>query len=261
MSKPFTQRDVALSAGPLRIAEAGTGRPLLHLHSAGGPRFSPVVQSLTARHRVTCPFMPGFDGTATLPAVKTIPDVADLYADFIAKEFGGEKVDVMAESLGGWVALWLAVRHPALVDHLVLEGPAGLRAGGKGGLPADPAERHRQLYAVPERAPQETRSNEQLTANRTVVLNYSANTAFDQGLAEKLPEIQARTLIVMGYKEQIIPMETGHLLKAKIPHSHLTYVFGAAHAIEFDQPQRVGTLVADFLERGESFIVREPQVA
>ena len=55
----------------------------------------------------------------------------------------------MAESLGGWVALWLAVRHPALVDHLVLEGPAGLRAGGKGGLPADPAERHRQLYAIP----------------------------------------------------------------------------------------------------------------
>jgi pimeloyl-ACP methyl ester carboxylesterase len=110
---------------------------------------------------------------------------------------------------------------------------------------------------VPERAPAETRSDAVLTANRTAVVNYSANTAFDQALADKLETIQARTLIVMGYKEQIIPVETGHLLKTKIPHSHLTYVFGAAHAIEFDQPERVGTLVADFLERGESFIVRE----
>ena len=260
MSDSFIQRDVALPTGTLRVAEAGNGRPLLHLHSAGGPRFSPVVQNLTGKHRVICPFVPGFDGTPTSGKVKTVTDLADLYADFI-RTLGSEKVDVMAESFGGWIAMWLAVRHPDLVDHLVLEGPAGLRAGGKGGLPADPAERHRQLYAVPERAPAETRNNEMLTLNRTAVMNYSANTAFDQGLAEKLPEIQARTLIVMGYQEQIIPLETGQLLKAKIPHSHLTYVFGAAHAIEFDQPQRVGALIADFLERGESFIVREPQVA
>lgn len=260
MSHPFIQRDVALTGGKLRVAEAGNGRPLLHLHSAGGPRFSPVVQSLTEKHRVICPFVPGFDGTAVLDKVKTVTDIADLYAEFIRTEIGGN-CDVMAESFGGWIALWLAARHPDLVDHLVLEGPAGLRAGGKGGLPADPAERHRQLYAVPERAPEETRDDATLNANRKVVIDYSANTAFDQALADKLPEIQARTLIVMGYKEQIIPIETGHLLKARIPHSHLTYMFGAAHAIEFDQPERVGALVADFLARGESFIVRESQVA
>jgi len=261
MSDTFIQRDVTLSAGSLRVAEAGTGRPLLHLHSAGGPRFSPVVRSLTVKHRVICPFVPGFDGTPSLSNLKTITDLADLYAEFIHKELGGEKADVMAESFGGWIALWLAVRHPDLVDHLVLEGPAGLRAGGNGGLPADPTERQRQLYAVPERAPAETRSDAVLDANRKVVIAFGAGVAFDQVLADTLDTIQARTLIVMGYKEQIIPVETGHLLKSKIPHSHLTYVFGAAHAIEFDQPKRVGTLVADFLERGESFIVRESQVA
>jgi pimeloyl-ACP methyl ester carboxylesterase len=260
MTAVFTQREVSLTEGRPRVAEAGEGRPLLHLHSAGGPRFSPVVQRLTTNHRVICPFVPGFDGTSTLPLVKTVTDLADLYAEFIRKELSGN-CDVMAESFGGWIALWLAVRHPDLVDHLVLEGPAGLRAGGKGGLPADPAERHRQLYAVPERAPVETRNDETLAANRKAVIDYSAGIAFDDELALRLPEIAARTLIVMGYKEQIIPVETGHLLKTKIPHSHLTYVFGAAHAIEFDQPGRVGALVADFLERGESFIVRETAVA
>ena len=260
MPDTFIARDVALTHGKLRVSEAGIGRPLLHLHSAGGPRFSPVVRALTGKHRVICPFVPGFDGTATFDNVKSVIDIADLYAEFIRNELGGN-CDVASESFGGWIALWLAARHPDLVDHLVLEGPAGLRAGGKGGLPADPAERHRQLYAVPERAPVETRSDTVLSANRKVVIDYSANTAFDQALADKLPEIQARTLIVMGYLEQIIPMETGHLLKSRIPHSHLTYVFGAAHSIEFDQPARVTALVADFLERGESFIVRDPQAA
>jgi len=28
-------------------------------------------------------------------------------------------------------------------------------------------------------------------------------------------------------------------MKARIPHSHLTYVFGAAHALELDQPELV----------------------
>jgi len=261
MSDLFVQRDVALPAGTLRVSEAGTGRPLLHLHSAGGPRFSPVVVGLTAKHRVICPTVPGFDGTPTSDKVKTITGLADLYAEFIRQELGGQKVDVMAESFGGWIAMWLAVRHPDLVDQLVLEGPSGLRVDGKGGLPADPVERHRQLYAVPERAPAETRSTETLVANRNAVVGYGGGVAFDDALADKLETIAARTLIVMGYKEQIIPIESAHLLKGKIPHSHLTYVFGAAHAAEFDQPERVGKLVADFLERGESFIVREPQVA
>jgi hypothetical protein len=44
-------------------------------------------------------------------------------------------------------------------------------------------------------------------------------------------------------------------LKAKIPTSHLIYVYDAAHAIEVDQPERFLTLVGDFLARGQGFLV------
>ena len=61
----------------------------------------------------------------------------------------GGKCDVVAESFGGWVALWLAAKHPDLVEQLVLQGPAGLRDPGTGGVPADPDGRMRALYSSP----------------------------------------------------------------------------------------------------------------
>jgi pimeloyl-ACP methyl ester carboxylesterase len=256
----FQTREVTLSSGQLRIAEAGQGRPLLHLHTAAGPRVSGVVTALTARRRVIAPTTPGFDGTARHEAVDDFPAVADLYAEFLNKEIGAP-CDVIGESFGGRIALWLAARHPGLVDHLVLEGPAGFRRPSPDWPTTDPDKRMRMLYARPDRAPKEDRSAEQQAANTAAAASYSHGVLFDETLAAKLPDITARSLIVMGEQERVIPLEAAHLLKARIPHSHLTYVFGAAHAIEFDQPELVGRLVADFLERGESFIVREPDAA
>jgi len=257
----FESHEVSLSTGPLRLRTAGKGRPLLHLHSGAGPRVSPVVAALAERHRVIAPVAPGFDGTPAHPAVKDFEDLADVYAEFIEKEIG-EACDVMGESFGGRTALWLAVKHPTLVDHLVLEGPAGFRQPTKDWpTPRDPIARDRMLYARPERAPKETRSAAEQAANSKAAEGYANGITYDAKLAERLPEITARALIVMGHEERVIPIEAGHLLKARIRHSHLTYVFGAGHAVEFDQPKLVGQLVADFLERGESFIVREAEVA
>jgi pimeloyl-ACP methyl ester carboxylesterase len=253
----FETRDVILSTGALRVRSAGEGRPLLHLHSAAGPRVSPVVTALTKRHRVVAPVAPGFDGMATHPGVKDFQALADVYAEFITKEIGTEPVDVVGESFGGRIALWLATRHPGLVDHLVLEGPSGFRHPSTDWPTPDPAVRQRMLFARPDRVPQETRSAEQQAANTAASASYSGGILWDKALEVRLPEITARTLIVMGEQERVIPIEAAHLLKARIPHSHLTYIFGAAHAIEFDQPGLVSRLVADFLERGESFIVRD----
>ena len=157
--------------------------------------------------------------------------------------------------------MWVAIRNPDLVQQLVLEAPAGLRPDGMGGLGGDPAELLRRLYANPGNAPLELRPEAMQIANRKAVLGYSKGVSFDEALASKLTAIKARTLIVMGAQDGVIPPETGHLLKSRIPHSHLIYVHGAAHVLEVDQPGRVGRLILDFLDRGESFMVRESRIA
>ncbi len=252
----FSQQDHQLPHGVLRVRSGGDGRPVVHLHSAAGPRITPVIAQLSRAHRVHCPIAPGFDGQPALADVATIDAVADFVAAFIRTACEG-RCDVIGESFGGWIALWLAVKHPDLIGQLVLEAPAGLRATGEGGLPDDAAERLKRLYAQPGNAPPETRPEAVLMANRRATLGYTKGVAFDAALADRLTAIRARTLILMGTQDGIIPASTGHLLKSRIALSHLIYMHGAAHAIEIDQPQRTAALIGDFLDRGESFLVRE----
>ena len=56
---------------------------------------------------------------ADLPPGSTAADVADDYATVIREQWGGP-VRVFGISSGGHYAQWLAVRHPDLVDRLVL---------------------------------------------------------------------------------------------------------------------------------------------
>jgi pimeloyl-ACP methyl ester carboxylesterase len=145
----FAERDIATPTGILRVRSGGSGRPIVHLHGFAGPRISPVIERLSERHQVHCPFMPGFDGTPDHAGVETVEQLADLVAGFIRSACVG-KCDLIGESFGGWIALWLAVRNPDLVWQLVLEAPEGLRPGGKGSLPDDPAERLRLMHATPD---------------------------------------------------------------------------------------------------------------
>ena len=257
----FSEHEIKLSSGTLRYRKGGSGRPILTLHGTGGPNVTQVMEELAQRHTVYQPTGPGWDGTPLHPSVKSVPELANLYAEFIRTTIGGP-CDVIGVSFGGWVALWLTLRHPELVDQLVLEAPAGLREPGTGGLPADPAKLRAALFANPERAPKLARSPEVWTQNRSVREGYAAGISLDQPLLDALPRIKARTLLLFGNKDEVCPVEkTGRRIKAGIPHSHLSFIYGAAHAIELDQPVRVARLIGAFLERGEAFLVRNPEAA
>lgn len=242
----FREETVDLPTGPLHVWRAGEGPPLVVLHSAAGPRPSPVMHALAARHEVHMLTAPGFHGTPRHDGVEDISGLAQMVGAYLARF--GRPVDVMGESFGGWLALRVALHFPQSVDHLVLEGPAGLREEQPaGGIP--------RIFAREETAPV---PGPHIDANRTAFGSYGGG-VFDSELADRLGEIQARTLILMGTEEEVIPASTGRRLKAGIPHSHLTYVFAAGHGLEYDAPERVGPLIAKFLERGEGFVV--PQKA
>jgi pimeloyl-ACP methyl ester carboxylesterase len=250
----FLRKNVKLATGSVSYFVVGSGQPLLYLHPAGGIAISKPLEALAANHTVYMLVTPGFDGTQPHPGVKTMEGLADLAAAFIDAAIG-KRCDVLGASFGGWEALWLAVKHGAKIDHLVLEAPAGVPAGGKGGLPADPVELRRKLFAYPDRAPPMTKPAEQLQGNRRMLDHYGATALADDQLPARIAEIKAPTLILMGTKDEIIPRETGQFLKAHIAGSHLAYIYDAAHVLDSDQPERFLRIVASFLERGDAYIV------
>lgn len=100
--------------------EHGQGSPLVLLHGGlmSGEAFAPVLPALTARHRVVLVDLQGHGRTADVDRPLDTRLMADDVAALIA-HLGLDRAAVVGFSLGGGVALQVAVRHPELVGRLV----------------------------------------------------------------------------------------------------------------------------------------------
>lgn len=237
----------------MKVETRGTGRALVYLHPAGGVRWTRVLERLALARTLHLPTFPGFDGTATEEEVNSRQALARLVAGHIEKNIGAA-CDVMGCSFGGAVALWLALERPDLVDHLVLECPAGLQTIDPV-LRKNPHAFYKALFAHPEKVTYEKKPEDVEAQNRAMLAHYGAEDGKDPQLLENISRLRATTLIVHGTEDRIIAAETMRLLKSRLGRAFLVYVWDAGHNIEVDQPERMAALVESFLERSDAFVV------
>jgi 3-oxoadipate enol-lactonase len=183
---------------------------------------------------------------------------------------GIDHANVLGYSMGGAIAQELVCHHPERVSSLVLfatlcggprasyAGPATMRVmhGLEGMTPADAA---RRIWAV-------TYEPRYLAANRDKIerqmqleienptplhaadLQFQALVDFDSSKA--LPDVRARTLIVTGDRDQLIPPQNSEVLADLIPEARLVVLRGHGHRAIWEAPRRCAELVAEFLEPG-----------
>jgi pimeloyl-ACP methyl ester carboxylesterase len=241
-----------------RIAciEAGEGRPLVFLHGMGGapPGGANFVESLAKERRVLLPSLPGWDDSE-LGACTTHADLARVVASFIEQTADGA-VDLIGESAGSPVALWLTINRPELVSKLVLVAPPVIGHAHRPNF-GSTEELLRMLYgddpdwSEPPSDADEARRMRNTGANAQ---RYRSPEAM-QALLEKLPEVKAPTLLLWGTEDRISPPELGAPYKQLIPNAYRLYVHGAAHSLPVAAGPRFVQLTLDFLERGEFFVV------
>ncbi len=125
-----TLRSGFLQMGALRVhhTHGGHGSPVLFIHGLGSSgyiewRFN--LEAAASRHRVFAPDLPGFGRSEKPRARYGIP----YFTRFIQRYIEGRglrSVAVVGTSMGGRIALELALEHPRQVTRLVLVNSLGL---------------------------------------------------------------------------------------------------------------------------------------
>jgi pimeloyl-ACP methyl ester carboxylesterase len=121
------KRDVEVEGLPIRYLTAGSGPPLVLLHGAGDNSLDWrwVISDLAATHRVYAPDLPGSPDSAR-PAVDYSPAFFERFLAAFVDALDMGRATFVGNSLGGLIALRLALSEPTRVTALVLVDSAGL---------------------------------------------------------------------------------------------------------------------------------------
>jgi pimeloyl-ACP methyl ester carboxylesterase len=258
--------DKFIEAGGIRwqYREAGQGdadKIIVFLHGAGGqsPKGARFPAMLGEKHRVLIPSRPGFDQTP-VGDCKTIRDVVEAVATFIAAAAPGQKVHLVAQSAGGAIGAWLAITHPELVASLVLSAPAAFavrHAPPPGAAPPDLAAMAKRLYGENPAwdAPPSEQEKQQTGKNAQANMHRFAAPEGNSDLKERLAEINVPVLLLVAGADQMIPEAAMRPYQELIPSCTRIIVYGAAHELPISAAATWCKLVADFVDRGEYFVV------
>ena len=249
----FAERFVEADGFRIRYLEAGQGPPLVHLHGAGGLRLSRAHDLLAERSRVIAFETPGFGESPANERSRSMAELARSMAQ-AAAALDLDRYGLMGASCGGTLALWLAVQHPDRLDALVLESPTAIRPEGHVRPRLGPEQLAGFLHAHPERQPA-FRLEPSVVAKQEALVARLRGPDRDADLESRLAGLAVPTLVLFGTLDRLIPPEMGRLYREKLARCHFVLVHDAAHAIGADRPEAFASLVGDFLQRREQFVV------
>ncbi|MDB5461172.1 MAG: alpha/beta fold hydrolase [Caulobacteraceae bacterium] len=135
-----------------------------------------------------------------------------------------EPVDLIAQSMGGLIAIKAALAAPDRVRRLVLTGTSG-------GLPVD------DLGGADWR-----------TTYRSEFPNAATwITEVREDLSARLPSISAPTLLLWGDRDSVSPLSVGKRLQDLLPDAVLRVVAGGGHDFVQTHAAEIAPLMADHL--------------
>jgi len=246
----------------LWCACSGHGQPLMLLHGLGGCGSDWAMQlpELNRRFHVVRPDLRGH-GRSTHPANGyTIKQMADDCAALV-KTLALPRIHLAGISLGGMIALQLALDYPQLVDRLALVNstPAltpqtfGQRLELWGRLAAA---RHLSMrwtgFLLSWRLfpAKEQRPLRKLFVRRWSRCDTHSYHATLRGLAgwtvlDRLPSLEAPLLVLAG-EHDFFPLSAKQLCAECAPRGRLVTIANSRHASIIDQPQACSRILLDF---------------
>src|SRR5215472_521599 len=252
----FTEAYVEADGFRVRCLEAGEGDPLLCLHGGGGLRLYRGHELLAAGRRVILVEVPGFGESPANDRSASVQDLARTIGA-VAAALGLERFDLLGNSFGGRLALWLATLAPERVRSLVLVAPAAIRPTDARPMPASREELTAVLYAHPDRAPALPPPDPAVAAKQRALVQRLMGPPRDPALEGRMAALDVPVLVLFGTRDLAIPPAMGAIYRELLPRCHLVLVYDAGHELHSDRPEAFASVVDDFLRRGDGFLVTE----
>ncbi len=229
--------------------------PLVLIHGAGGEHLSwPSELRRMAGYRVFAPDLPGH-GKSKGPGLQRISAYAGEILSWLYK-LELPKLFLGGHSMGGAVALWIAIHQPEMLHGLVLIS-TGSQLPVNLSLIDDLATPHSFSAAVDsicrwsfspgadKRIVDGVRK--QMLSTRPSVLgaDFRACDAFN--LKEELRKVITPTLVLVGDQDKMTPLRFSEELRDGIKTSQLAVIPGAGHMLPLEKPGDVAKQVVGFM--------------
>jgi pimeloyl-ACP methyl ester carboxylesterase len=257
---------------------AGEREPIVFVHGLGG-QWQNWLENLpraAQERRVIALDLPGFGLSPMRRDQITISGYGRV-VDALCERLGLGVVDIVGNSMGGYIGAEVAIQFPRRVDQLILVSPAGITSADLHEQPIMTigriataiatwgTARHRQMAS----RPRSRHMALQLVARHPSLLKAdlayegffkgTGKPGFEEALRasvnydfrDRLPEIRQPTLIVWGEKDSIIPVKDANEFVRLIPDSRKVVMEDTGHIAMAERPGTFNDLVMEFLaERG-----------
>ena len=261
----------------VNVLDIGEGdrTPTLFVHGLSGcwQNFIENIPFVSQTRRVVSLDLPGF-GESSMPGERiTIPYYARIVNEMLER-LGLERVSVVGNSMGGFIAAELTIQQPVRVERLALISAAGISSSSVHRLPALTAgrigaavmanqvvdnrriamrPRSRQLaLALVARHPRLLAGDvayEGLLRGASKPGFYAALRAcIEYDYRERLPEIQTPTLIVWGENDSVLSVHDADEYERLIPKTKKLVMRDTGHVPQIERPTTFNGELLEFLD-------------
>jgi pimeloyl-ACP methyl ester carboxylesterase len=268
-------RSVTIDGHRIHYYTGGSGTPIVLVHGLGGRSedWANLMPQLMRDHRqVYALDLLGF-GQSDKPrdVAYSIPQEAHLVEQFMDAQHLSNP-DLAGWSMGGWVALRVALDQPQRIQRLLIYDSAGVRFDltfDPGLFAPDSPQKLAQLNQILNPGPTPPipgfigRDVLRITRNNGWVVLRAMDSMLTQKdlLDGQLAALKMPMLIAWGKLDHVIPAEAGAAIHKEVPQSVLEIFDGCGHLAPRQCADRVGPQTVEFLDANPPLESQRKEIA
>jgi|GEM_PF-1087401 len=252
----FTREEAVINGVRIVLHTGGEGPPFLFFHGGGTFHGIDFAREWTRKYRMILPYHPGFGPTSDHPGLGDMAAYLDHY-EAVLRERGIERLVLGGISIGGWMATEFALRHPEMVEKLILVAPGGVY---------DPLVPLPDLNALPPGEllnhlahdprvfePYLPKTEEDAAAFQAMLAGEGQSLAalapqgpFRPGMEREFGRLTMPVLLLWGKEDRVLPPALAPFWEAALPCVDVHYFDDAGHTL-LDESAAARKAVMDFL--------------